>query len=215
MLDKATHHTRALCIDLELRCWSETPPLGMVPEIIEIGVVEVDPVDLCIVKEAAYFVRPRRWEISQKCTRLTGITAGDIKDAKAFPEVMSTVIDNFRPKATLCYAWGGDFALVAKACRLTGVADPFQHRVDLSQLFQGIVVAKQQSSLIGALELMGLQFEGVPHGALSDARNTARLHRAMLSRLRMVVTPPPTPYEWDEPELSSPFAQKLAHALER
>ncbi len=37
---------------------------------------------LCITQQASHFVRPRRWEISLKCTQLTGITAEDIQSAK-------------------------------------------------------------------------------------------------------------------------------------
>jgi len=60
MLDETMRHTRALYIDLESTCWNRMPPPGMTPEIIEIGIVELDLIGLRITQEAAYFVRPRR-----------------------------------------------------------------------------------------------------------------------------------------------------------
>ena len=214
MLDETMRHTRALYIDLESTCWNQTPPSGMTPEIIEIGIVELDLIDLRITQEAAYFVRPRQWEISQKCTKLTGITSDDIQHAKTFPEVLAAVVEKFRPKATPCCAWGDDFALLTKACNSEGLANPFRQPIDLCKSFQGILAAKQQPSLVNALELMGLQFEGFPHGALNDARNTARLHIAILRQMRMRrETQPTSTKAVDQAASLSPFAQKLAHAL--
>ena len=45
---------------------------------------------LKILDEASYFVRPRRWEISKKCAKLTGITDEDIRSAKPLAEVSAT-----------------------------------------------------------------------------------------------------------------------------
>jgi inhibitor of KinA sporulation pathway (predicted exonuclease) len=216
MLDETMRHTRALYIDLESTCWNRTPPPGLTPEIIEIGVVELDLTDLRITQEAAYFVRPRRWEISQKCTKLTGITSDDVRHAMTFPKVLATVIERFRPKATPCCAWGDDFSLLTKACNSEGLANPFRQPIDLCKSFQGILAAKQQPSLASALELMGLQFEGFPHGALNDARNTARLHIAVLHHMRTKrETLPTSTNVADQTESLSPFAQKLAHALKQ
>ena len=71
------HHTRSIYIDVEQSCWTGPPPPGMRQEIIEIGVVEMDLQTLEITRERARFVRPRRWEISDRCTELTGITEGE------------------------------------------------------------------------------------------------------------------------------------------
>lgn len=124
------------------------------------------------------------------------------------------MIERFRPKATPCCAWGDDFALLAKACNAEGLANPFRQPIDLCKSFQGILAAKQQPSLVSALELMGLQFEGFPHGALNDARNTARLHVAILRQMLMKKETQPTSTKVaNQPESLTPFAQKLVHAL--
>ena len=93
-------------------------------EIIEIGVVEMDLQTLEITRESAYFVRPRCWEISDRCTQLTGITTDDIKGARSFPEVIAAMTQEFSPARTLCCAWGNDAGLVATACQQHGLKTP-------------------------------------------------------------------------------------------
>jgi len=81
------HHKHAIYLDLEWTCWNTVPPAGMKQEIIEVGIVAMDLANLKLLDEASYFVRPRRWEISQKCTMITGITDQDIRSAKPLGEV--------------------------------------------------------------------------------------------------------------------------------
>jgi inhibitor of KinA sporulation pathway (predicted exonuclease) len=89
------YHTRSLYIDVEQTCWSEPPPVGMKQEIIEIGVCEMDLTTLEITRSKSYFVRPRRWEISAKCTQITGITTDDIRTARPFPEIILALTEEF------------------------------------------------------------------------------------------------------------------------
>ena len=172
-----------LYLDLELTCWDTTPPNGMQPEIIEIGIVEMDLTTLSLTREQAYFVRPRRWEISEKCTRLTGITGEDVKSARPLDQVLALIAQQFAPLPRVCCAWGDDGAVLAAKCRAIGIESPFRRSVDLALLLQHLLVAPGQMSLTAAMEFFGLGFDGVPHGALPDSRNTARLHAAILRRL--------------------------------
>jgi len=52
------------------------------------------------------------------------------------------------------------------------------------QLFQGLFLLRQTAGLRSAVEMLGLEFGGVPHGALVDARNAARVHAAVIRRMR-------------------------------
>jgi inhibitor of KinA sporulation pathway (predicted exonuclease) len=62
--------------------------------------------------------------------------------------------------------------------------------------------------------MLGVEFDGVPHGALPDARNTARVHACILRRLRRLPDPlPPRAINNDEVAPLSPFAQKLRESL--
>jgi inhibitor of KinA sporulation pathway (predicted exonuclease) len=90
-------HAHALYLDLEWTCWDAPPPPGMRQEIIEIGIVEMDLLTLAVTEEASYFIRPRRWEISPMCTRLTGITSEDISKAM----IVSAMTDELIKKLSL------------------------------------------------------------------------------------------------------------------
>jgi inhibitor of KinA sporulation pathway (predicted exonuclease) len=208
------HHTHALYLDLELTCWDAPPPPGMQQEIIEIGIVEIDLVTLSITQEASYFVRPRRWEISHKCTMLTGITSEDIRKAKPLDEVLALIAERFRPANKPCCAWGDDVSVISRTCTSLGLVSPFRRPIDLSKVFQGAFVTKEQLSLGGAIQMMEMEFDGIPHGALPDARNTARLHASILRRMRREPDPVPSPAaERNEVVSLSPFAQKLSDSL--
>jgi inhibitor of KinA sporulation pathway (predicted exonuclease) len=207
------HHTYALYLDLEWTCWDAPPLPGMQQEIIEIGIVEMDLAKLDISQEASYFVRPRRWEISPKCTMLTGITDDDIRRATPLNDVLGVITKNFQPTNKPCCTWGDDLLVIERTCSSAGLVSPFRRPVDLSKVFQGAFVTKDQVSLSAAIQMLGLEFDGVPHGALPDARNTARLHAAILRRMRREPDPEPIPaVETNEVAPLSPFAQRLATA---
>jgi inhibitor of KinA sporulation pathway (predicted exonuclease) len=209
-------HSRALYIDVEMTCWKGPPPAGMKQEIIEIGITEMDLQSLSIVREKAYFVRPRRWEISALCTKLTGITGDDIRTARPFPEVLSALIDEFDPSKAMCCTWGNDDALIAATCQAHRLTSPLRHLVDLTHLFSRLFLIKQQVNLAKAIEILGLGFDGTPHSALADARNTARVHAAIIRRMRREPDPPPIPVSGSEPKTyMSPFGEQLLRALEQ
>jgi len=208
------HHTNALYLDLEWTCWNVPQPPGMQQEIIEIGIVEMDLITLDITQEAAYFVRPRRWEISPKCSALTGITNEDIRTAKPLGEVLAAVTKKFQPADKHCCTWGDDVSVIDRTCTSQGLVSPFRRPIDLCKVFQGVFATKNQLSLGGAIQMLGLEFDGEPHGALPDARNTARLHASILYRMRREPEPVPSPtIEKIEVVSLSPFAQKLVDCL--
>jgi inhibitor of KinA sporulation pathway (predicted exonuclease) len=186
----------------------------MQQEIIEIGIVEMDLLTLNITEEASYFVRPRRWEISPKCTELTGITTEDIRKAKPLDEVLATLTKKFRPATKPCCTWGDDVTVISRTCTSLGFISPFRRPIDLSKVFQGAFVTKDQLSLGRAIQMLEMEFDGVPHGALPDARNTARLHASILRRIRREPDPIPSPVvERNEVVSLSDFAQKLSESL--
>ena len=206
--------TTALYLDLEWTCWDSLPPLGMQSEIIEIGLVEMNLGTLDIIQEGTYFVRPRRWEISLKCANLTGITADDIRRAPPLSEVLGVLTKKFEPQKKPCCTWGDDVSMIAKTCQGLGLISPFRRPIDLAKVFHGAFATKEQKSLGAAIKMLDLEFDGVPHGALSDARNTARVHACILRRMRRDPEPPQTKViKRNEIASLSPFAQKLGECL--
>jgi inhibitor of KinA sporulation pathway (predicted exonuclease) len=214
--DDTKHHIRSIYIDVELSCWAGPPPPGMRQEIIEIGMVEMDLQTLEITRERSHFVRPKRWDISDRCTKLTGINPDDIRIARPFPDVIGSLAKEFSPSTALCCTWGNDGGLIAASWREHGLRSPLRNLLDLAQLFQGLLLLKQTASLRKAVSMLALEFEGIPHGALADARNTASVHAVVLRRMRRELDPPPgAPQEIDEVAGLTPFGQKLRDALEQ
>lgn len=200
-----------LYLDLEMNC-ADTFTLGDVdPEIIEIGIVELDVASLRIVREQNYLVRPQR-DISRRCTKITGLTREDFKGSVPFREVIAKICVEWPGKAT-SIAWGDDGLILMRACRQHRVRMPFRHSIDLSQIVRQALLLENQLSLRRALELLGLEFDGSEHMALADARNTARLQAEIMRRLLSpgadVASAPsvtkPSPPTW--------FGQLLANSL--
>ncbi|WP_263375313.1 3'-5' exonuclease [Granulicella aggregans] len=214
-IEDSKRHERLLYIDTESTFWAGPPPRGLSHEIIEIGVVEMDTATLKITRERSYFVRPKRWEISPRCAKLTGITADDIRTARTFPEVIAKVVKEFSPSTALSCTWGDDAALIAAACHRHGLPMPIRNVLDLAPLFQGLFLLKQMASLHNAVLMLGLNFDGVPHGALPDARNTALLHAEVLRRMRREPDPEASVPMTDLPPAMTAFGEKLLAALER
>jgi inhibitor of KinA sporulation pathway (predicted exonuclease) len=211
---KELQHTHSIYIDVEMTCWNGPPPVGMKQEIIEIGAVAMDLTSLEITQEKSYFVRPRCWEISANCTALTGITKKDIQSASSFQDVLAEFIEAFAPKGKLCGTWGDDADLIHRTCQERGLKSPLRHLVDVSHLFQRAFLLKDRVSLQKAVMLLGSKFDGAPHNALGDARNTALVHAAIIRRMQL--SPEPQPITTAEPTEDAPkshFGEKLANSL--
>jgi len=177
---------RSLYIDLELTCWEDgRAPMGQRPEIIQIGVAEVKLDTLEISREAEYYVRPAISTISEYCTALTGITAkACLKQGRILAEVIRSLGKKFGPHNKPCFSWGDDEGALVAGAFAAGISDLAFRITDLSLFFQMDFGLKKAPSLEQALAAVNESFEGTPHRALDDARNTARLHIAMLRRHR-------------------------------
>jgi inhibitor of KinA sporulation pathway (predicted exonuclease) len=184
IITDAAKHEKAFYLDMEFTCWDGPPPVGLRPEIIEIGAVEMDLDSLHITKERTFFVRPRHLEISTRCSDITGISVDDLRAAPPFDKVLGVLIDEFRPSERLCCSWGNDADLLSEACRSCGMRSPLRNVVDLSHFVWRLFLLLQRPSVRSAIEILGLRFEGAAHTALADARNTARVHAEILRRMR-------------------------------
>ena len=112
-------------------------------------------------------------------------------------------------------ACGADDAdLLSAACQSFGMRSPLRNVVDLGQLFWRLFVLRQRPSVQNATEILGLRFNGVPHTALADARNTALIHAEIVRRVReQPVSSAVIAETRREPENSTVFAEKLMPLL--
>jgi inhibitor of KinA sporulation pathway (predicted exonuclease) len=212
MSDSLLSFTSVLYIDLELTCWDTAPSPGLRQEIIEIGVVEMDLDRLEITREAKHYVRPAGlWEISDYCTKITGITREDVLGAQPLEKVLNNLSDVFNPTTKWTVAWGQDVTVLQRACNLAGINTPFRRQLDLCRLFRELFLVDDQPSLKAAVDSLGMAFEGVPHGALPDARNTARIHADILQKLRRISRQAePTAADANSVSSLSPFGEKVS-----
>ena len=147
--------------DLEATCWRSPKPRQV--EIIEIGAVKVNE-NLKIVDEFCEFILPIvHPKIDKFCTKLTSITQEDVDTADNFNVVVNRFEEWMKPNVT---------------------PTVLLHEMELSWLkywaclqshyskFKG---SNNQVGLKNALKLEGLEFNGIQHRAIEDARNMAEL----------------------------------------
>lgn len=176
---------RALFADLELTCWDGLPPVGETSEIIQIGIAELDLESLQIRRTFSRIVKPTRSKVSPFCEELTGITPHMAKAGRPFVEAANSARREFGEAPWM--AWGDDETALKDAAALHGCASPLPGpQTNLAMMFYQLMGITRRPGLTEALRLMGLEFEGRAHDALTDAINTARLFAAMSGHLRAI-----------------------------
>ena len=172
--------THYLVIDVEATCDNA----GRVPrhemEIIEFGAVLVGAPALLGESEFQTFIRPvRRPELSEFCTRLTGIRQQDVEPAPGFPEAVGSFQAwlGERARGTIFCSWGDyDRKQIEQDCRFHRLAYPMPERhLNLKVLFSRTRGLPRRLGLSDALREAGLVAVGRHHRGIDDARNIARL----------------------------------------
>lgn len=169
-----------LVLDLEATCADDgsIPPKEM--EIIEVGACW-STLDGQVVDQFQSFVRPvDRPTLTAFCMKLTHIEQFQINGALGWPEV-STKLAEFAQRYELVGdawgSWGGyDARQIHRDCARHGILDPLAgllHQNIEAQFAKNRHI--KQVGLNTALQIVGLQLEGVHHRALDDVLNTARL----------------------------------------
>lgn len=168
-----------LIVDLEATCSDD----GTVPrnemEIIEIGAVVQSSRTFGIESEFQTFVRPvRHPELTGFCVGLTGITQADVAPAPSFRqalEAMTRWAGTFG-NALFC-SWGDyDRTQITQDCEFHRIAYPFPSgHLNLKAAFSQFLGRKKKLGITGALQYLGMNFEGQHHRGLDDARNIARI----------------------------------------
>lgn len=166
-------------IDLEATCWRDGSKSDN--EIIELGAILVD--DVCNkIGEFQSFVKPSRNPIlSEFCKELTSISQQDIDGASDFPTVLGNFISwiertaRCRVEDVIFCSWGYyDKKQLLKDCKQHAIRFPFSVHRSLKHEFARRRNIKPPG-LKRALKLCGLEYEGIQHRALDDARNIFRL----------------------------------------
>ena len=174
--------------DLEATCWRSPKPRQV--EIIEIGAVKVNEY-LEVVDEFCVFIKPiLHPKIDKFCTKLTSITQDDVDGAPHFDEAIKMFeewmdVGNVR---TALFSWGDfDRRQFVKDSQLHELRlDWLKYWACLQRHYSKFKGSSNQIGLKNALKLEGLEFDGVQHRAIEDARNMAELFKKVAKPLGIV-----------------------------
>lgn len=180
-------------LDFESTCWEAqggTPK----PEIIEFPAVLLSLHSGEVVAEFQQYVKPQEQPVlSPFCTSLTGITQQQVdagvplgtclhlfrKWLNQLCEQHQLTFTTTRPGHLVAFATWTDWDLgtcLKQECKRKNLDKPsyFNQWADIKRLYREFYKRKPQG-LAGALQDLGLTFQGRQHSGLCDARNTATL----------------------------------------
>ena len=167
-----------LVVDLE----ATTSADGSMPweerETIQIGAVLVRASNFALGQSFACNVRPVVHPVLHSfVTALTGIQQHDVDRAHPFAVAYPLFRSWFAgaPNVVFC-SWGEyDRNQLQLDCGRSGIPYSMPEHLNLKTAFSASQGFRRRYSLSRALQRCGLNFDGVPHNALADALNTARL----------------------------------------
>lgn len=182
---KHIKYDRIVIFDMELTCWDTPVPQGQEKEIISIGICEVDTQTQEILRGEHFFIRPRNSEISDFCSKLTGIHTRDVIKAPYLEDVCRRISKKYssnRPWG----AWGRDDLMLQNACIKAGCESPCSiEYVNIGALWTMLTGNTKSVGLKSAMTTLGLEFQGKQHNALDDAINTARVYNEVSDSIRL------------------------------
>lgn len=163
-----------LVVDVEATCWQGPPPKGQESEIIEIGIVRVNPSKKKITGSESILIKPVKSEVSEFCTKLTGHTQ-EALDKKGIThyEACAQITANYLARRKIWMSWG---EYDRQAFWKNPETYPFSDsHINLKNMFALIYGLHKTCGLHGALELLNMDFEGRQHSGVDDAINTAQV----------------------------------------
>lgn len=169
------NYSSLVCFDLEMCCWDDGRSPG---EIIEIGVAEFNIVTREITRRSQYYITNEVDDISEYCTKLTGITQTLIdKQGRPLETAVQSMVDRYGGYGKVYCAWGRDDQVLFYQLAKKNVKPPFREFINLSTLYKIHQRTKdgKRFGLKKALAQQKLTFEGTQHSAYDDAYNAARL----------------------------------------
>ena len=177
-------------IDFECTCWSRggmDDPLTPAHEIIEFPAVFLNSETLEIDFEFHSFVRPTEDPVlTEFCTELTGINQSTVSESSD----LKIVLADFRrflqfnsiTSFTVCADGPWDFEkFLYPECTRKGIPYPewADKWIDVRKKFAEAFGFEKWVGVNDMLEYLELEFEGRPHSGIDDARNIARIMKAL------------------------------------
>lgn len=168
-----------IVLDLEFISNKQLHQPFTMQEIIEIGAVALNAENE-IMDEFQTYVKPQYGVVPPMITNITGITNQMLRKADYFSDAMQA-FEAWLPKkeAYRFYTWSQSdqtvFLRESEWKERPLLEGFYKYWVDLQRLHQRIYHFSRPLKLVEALGSMQIAFEGTEHGALADARNTAKI----------------------------------------
>ena len=96
---------KIIVFDLEATCWEGRENAYKWREVISLGACILDLKTLEISDKFHMLCKPVRSEISEYCTRITGITKEQAENGVEFEFMCKSIADKFKTKSFPCAAW--------------------------------------------------------------------------------------------------------------
>jgi len=146
---------------------------------------------LDIEKKESYLIIPVESGLSgitNYCTELTSITQQMIiSKGLALEYALSRMMSEFKTMKYEFMSWGDfDRMQFEKECLRKKLQYPFSiTHTNFKYWFSLLTNQNVQRNVKGALDFLGLQFEGSPHRGVDDAYNIARLYRHVIREVKL------------------------------
>lgn len=187
-------------LDFEATCWNQNDSFKGAPEIIEFPCVLYDVRSKKCLSEFQQYVMPiEKPRLSSFCTSLTGIQQQQVNSGMPIgtclmifkkwlkeKEITYNISFNSQDcvnRSIFCTWSNWDLGICLKnECKRKRISVPdiFKAWIDLRELYQEHYL-RRPKGLYGALQELGMDFEGRQHCGLDDARNTAKLAGRMIT----------------------------------
>lgn len=178
-------------LDVEATCWKEGQDVSQ-QEVIQIGICQVELHRQVISDPDSFLIKPvyEHTEITEFCTKLTGITLADLKcDGQHFPLVMEILDDEYNIYERPFASWGFYDMNILQREYSEKMGDPkgnpfvpYKHRNIQHDYALFGDMKNSRKSLKSAMRNCNLEFEGEHHNAKWDAYNTARILVASINK---------------------------------
>ena len=167
-----------LVVDVEATAWKyiEDKPENEFQEIIEIGIVVVDSINLVIKEKESIIVKPQSSKVSDFCEKLTSLTQKDVDSGMLLSDAVNIIKNKYKSKNRTFLSWGDfDRKIFQKNCIDYNIEYPFGPRhINFKNTFSIFEGLNKEFGLSEAMIYDGCEFEGIQHRALFDAFNTAK-----------------------------------------
>jgi inhibitor of KinA sporulation pathway (predicted exonuclease) len=188
---------KMMVVDLECTCFQDDDldkPRGWTAdkdqEITEIGVSIVHLPNLEILETKSFLVQPEG-PMGAFCKELTTLTFEDVKNRPILFGVLEELCawaksEKFDIKSMPWGSWGDyDRVQLFRECARKGLKYPFgRAHYNIKGLFSMLTGQGKGFGVSKALAQLGMNFDGIPHRGVDDARMTAKILLELLGKTR-------------------------------